>query len=182
MGRDRERTLRRSGPRGQLRDEGGRRGGAGLRHRDFGYPNADKILAEKHITLKRGDGHILLADCGSATDLMEVWSRANEKICFRVTGTKGYLTLEIPAVFAVKGNAYSAKVDMTVARRRRRSTSTRTPGRRSARAPTNRAATSCSWRSAPASSTGDARTGPTAASCGRPYRAIGTAPLNPSAE
>ncbi|MEU2832511.1 hypothetical protein ABZ667_28260 [Streptomyces lavendulae] len=88
--------------------------GPGYAIEDFGYPNADKILAEKHITLKRGDGHILLADCGSATDLMEVWSRANEKICFRVTGTKGYLTLEIPAVFAVKGNAYSAKVDMTV--------------------------------------------------------------------
>ncbi|GLV84626.1 hypothetical protein Slala03_43150 [Streptomyces lavendulae subsp. lavendulae] len=87
--------------------------GPGYAIEDFGYPNADKILAERGITLKRGDGHILLADCASATDLMEVWSRANEKICFRVTGKTGYLTLEIPAVFAVKGNSYSAKVDMT---------------------------------------------------------------------
>ncbi|WP_326784767.1 hypothetical protein [Streptomyces sp. NBC_00151] len=88
--------------------------GPGYAIEDFGYPNADKILAEQHITLKRGDGHILLADCASATDLLEVWSRANDKICFRVTGTKGYLTLEIPAVFAVKGNDYSAQVDMSV--------------------------------------------------------------------
>ncbi|MET8750872.1 hypothetical protein ABZW32_12350, partial [Streptomyces sp. NPDC004667] len=60
--------------------------GPGYAIEDFGYPNADKILAERGITLKRGDGHIVLADCGSATDLLEVWSRANEKICFRVTG------------------------------------------------------------------------------------------------
>ncbi|MET8752659.1 hypothetical protein ABZW32_21540 [Streptomyces sp. NPDC004667] len=87
--------------------------GPGYAIEDFGYPNADKILAERGITLKRGDGHIVLADCGGATDLLEVWSRANEKICFKVTGNTGYLTLEIPAVFAVKGNSYSAKVDMT---------------------------------------------------------------------
>ncbi|MEW1636806.1 hypothetical protein AB0469_22350 [Streptomyces sp. NPDC093801] len=86
--------------------------GPGYAIEDFGYPNADKILAERGITLKRGDGHIMLADCSSASDLMEVWSRANEKICFRVSGSTGYLTLEIPAVFAVKGNSYSAQVDM----------------------------------------------------------------------
>ncbi|MDJ0385300.1 hypothetical protein [Streptomyces sp. G-G2] len=87
--------------------------GPGYAIEDFGYPNADKILAEQHITLKRGDGHITLADCASAPDLLEVWSRTNDKICFRVTGATGYLTLEIPAVFAVKGNSYSAQVDMT---------------------------------------------------------------------
>ncbi|MFD8148177.1 hypothetical protein [Streptomyces sp. NPDC059708] len=88
--------------------------GPGYAIEDFGYPNADKILAERNIVLKRGDGHILLADCASATDLLEVWSREKEKICFRVTGTSGYLTLEIPSVFAVKGNDYSAQVDMKV--------------------------------------------------------------------
>ncbi|WP_327738994.1 hypothetical protein [Streptomyces nojiriensis] len=51
-------------------------GGPGYAIEDFGYPNADRILAEQKITLKRGDGHILLADCASATDLLEVWSRA----------------------------------------------------------------------------------------------------------
>ncbi|MEU4269025.1 hypothetical protein [Streptomyces sp. NPDC026092] len=82
---------------------------------DFGYPNADKILAERKITLKRGDGHILLADCGSAPDLMEVWTRQDEeRFCFKITGNQGYLALELPAVFSIKGNNYSAEVDMTV--------------------------------------------------------------------
>ncbi|MFZ3474898.1 hypothetical protein ACODT3_01540 [Streptomyces sp. 4.24] len=86
--------------------------GPGHAIEDFGYPHADRILAERGITLKRGDGHILLADCGSAADQLEVWSRANDKICFRATGTTGYLALEIPAVFAIKGNSYSTHVDM----------------------------------------------------------------------
>ncbi|MFF8280131.1 hypothetical protein ACF05T_29270 [Streptomyces lateritius] len=89
--------------------------GPGFAVEDFGYPNADKILAERNIILKRGDGHIVLADCGSATDLLEVWSRKKEdRICFKVTGTRGYLALEIPSVFSIKGNNYSAQVDMTV--------------------------------------------------------------------
>ncbi|WP_424887182.1 hypothetical protein [Streptomyces sp. XH2] len=81
---------------------------------DFTYPGADKIKAEKGITLKRGDGHVTLADCSSGTGLMEVWSRKNDKICFRTTGTSGYLTLEIPSVFAVKGAAdHTADVTLT---------------------------------------------------------------------
>ncbi|MEU3772291.1 hypothetical protein AB0F11_03560 [Streptomyces sp. NPDC032472] len=87
--------------------------GPGYAIEDFAYPNADKILAERHITLKRGDGHILLADCGSATDLLEVWGRKNEKTCFSVTGTSGYLTLEIPAVYFIQGNSYNTQVEMS---------------------------------------------------------------------
>ncbi|WP_327063554.1 hypothetical protein OG715_00885 [Kitasatospora purpeofusca] len=80
---------------------------------DFAYPNADKILAEQKIKLKSGDGHILLTPCTGAPELMEVFSHKNEKICFRVTGDKGYLSLEVPAVFGVKGNNYAAQVAMT---------------------------------------------------------------------
>jgi hypothetical protein len=54
--------------------------GPGYAIEDYGYPNADKILADRGIRLKRGDGHITLADCASATDLFEVWSRANDKV------------------------------------------------------------------------------------------------------
>ncbi|MER6319726.1 hypothetical protein ABT237_39150 [Streptomyces sp. NPDC001581] len=88
--------------------------GPGYAVEDFGYPNADKILAEQNIILKRGDGHILLADCASASDLLEIWSRADveKKICFKVTGTTGYLALEIPSVFVIKGNDYSTQVNM----------------------------------------------------------------------
>ncbi|MFE9018057.1 hypothetical protein ACFYNL_05680 [Streptomyces sp. NPDC007808] len=82
---------------------------------DFNYPQADKILAEKNIVLKRGDGHITLADCASGTGLLEVMARdKDEKICFKVVGDSGWLTMEIPAVFAVRGNDYATQVDMTV--------------------------------------------------------------------
>ncbi|KQX53698.1 hypothetical protein ASE09_07620 [Streptomyces sp. Root66D1] len=81
---------------------------------DFAYPDAAKILAERGIVLKRGDGHIVLATCGSEAGLLEVWARDLDKACFKVTGSSGYLSLDIPAVFAIKGNDYSTSVDMTV--------------------------------------------------------------------
>ncbi|MFF4211059.1 hypothetical protein ACFYZE_17240 [Streptomyces sp. NPDC001796] len=80
---------------------------------NFDYPQADKILAEKHIVLKRGDGHITLADCVSGTGQLEVWARNKDKICFQVTGNSGWLTLEIPSVYGIKGNDYATQVDMT---------------------------------------------------------------------
>ncbi|MEU2996174.1 hypothetical protein ABZ684_01185 [Streptomyces sp. NPDC006995] len=82
---------------------------------DFNYPGADKILAEKGIILKRGDGHIVYADCASETGLLEILARDKGKVCFRVTGNSGWLTLEIPSVYLIKGSAeHEAQVDMTV--------------------------------------------------------------------
>lgn len=81
---------------------------------DFKYPNAGKILAEQGILLKNGDGHITLTDCASETGLMEVWARGHDKFCFKVTGNTGYLALELPQVYGVKGNDYTLQVDMTV--------------------------------------------------------------------
>jgi hypothetical protein len=82
---------------------------------DYNYPQADKILAERDIVLKRGDGHIVLADCSSETGLMEVWARSKDKVCFKVTGNSGWLTLEIPSVYGIKGSVdQEAQVDMTV--------------------------------------------------------------------
>lgn len=80
---------------------------------DFNYPQADKILEEQGILLKRGDGHIVLAECDSEAGLLEVWPRSQAKICFRVTGNSGRLTMEIPAVYGVKGNSYETDVTMT---------------------------------------------------------------------
>ncbi|MEU5273954.1 S1 family peptidase, partial [Streptomyces hygroscopicus] len=81
---------------------------------DFVHPDADKIKEEKGITLKHGDGQIILAECGSSAGLMEVWSRTNDKVCFRITGASGYLTMEIPAVFAVMGSAdHAADITLT---------------------------------------------------------------------
>ncbi|MEV7339285.1 hypothetical protein [Streptomyces sp. NPDC093544] len=82
---------------------------------DFNYPGADKILAEQGIVLKRGDGHITLADCASGTGLIQVMAREQAgTICFQVVGNSGWLTLEIPSVYAIKGNDYDTQVDMTV--------------------------------------------------------------------
>jgi hypothetical protein len=82
---------------------------------DFAYPGAAKILAEQNIVLKRGDGHITLATCASDTGQLEVWARDKaDKICFDVVGNSGWLTLEIPSVYAVRGNDYTTAVDMTV--------------------------------------------------------------------
>ncbi|CAL9472329.1 MULTISPECIES: hypothetical protein [unclassified Streptomyces] len=72
---------------------------------DFNYPQADKIKEEQGIVLKRGDGHITLATCGSRTGLLEVYTHANRLVCFSVTGTSGYLSLEIPSVYGMKGAA-----------------------------------------------------------------------------
>ncbi|MFE7340342.1 hypothetical protein [Streptomyces griseus] len=81
---------------------------------DFNYPGAEKVLEEQGIVLKRGDGHIVLADCTSGTGLLELSARDQGRICFRVTGNSGFLTMEIPAVNGVKGNDYTTEVDMTV--------------------------------------------------------------------
>ena len=82
---------------------------------DFNYPQADKILAERNIILKRGDGHITLADCVSGTGLLEIMARdRTDKMCFKVTGNSGWLTLELPAVHTIRGNDYTTTVDMTV--------------------------------------------------------------------
>ncbi|SCD89304.1 hypothetical protein GA0115251_12782 [Streptomyces sp. TverLS-915] len=82
---------------------------------DFAYPQADKILAEKGLVLKRGDGHITLADCASGTGQLELLARnKGDKLCFDVVGNEGFLTMEIPAVYSVRGNDYSTTVDMTV--------------------------------------------------------------------
>lgn len=81
---------------------------------DHAYPRADEILAEQGILLKRGDGHIVLADCASGTGLLEVWSREQQRVCFRATGNSGWLTLEIPSVYGLKTPAYTTSIDMTV--------------------------------------------------------------------
>ncbi|GGP51557.1 hypothetical protein [Streptomyces abikoensis] len=81
---------------------------------DFSYPNAEKILAEKNLKLKRGDGNITLAECGSSPDLLQFIGRDRDDFCFRVKGAKGYLSLEVPAVTGVQTKDHTAHVAMTV--------------------------------------------------------------------
>lgn len=81
---------------------------------DFSYPNAEKILAEKNLKLKRGDGNIMLAECDSSPDLLQFIARDRDDFCFRVKGAKGYLSLEVPAVTGVQTKDHTAHVAMTV--------------------------------------------------------------------
>ncbi|MER7765139.1 hypothetical protein [Streptomyces sp. NPDC097619] len=76
--------------------------GPGYAIEDYSYPGADKILAEQGIVLKRGDGHILLADCKSDENLLKFLARDRADVCFKVTADEGFLTLEIPSVHGVR--------------------------------------------------------------------------------
>ncbi|MFF2353459.1 hypothetical protein ACFVVL_27185 [Kitasatospora sp. NPDC058115] len=88
---------------------------------DFQYPEADRILTERKITLKRGDGHILLKEgpghtvptsCQAANEIF-VESRLDRLgYCFVVSGTTGYLTMELPDVYGIwtEDRSVSAKL------------------------------------------------------------------------
>jgi hypothetical protein len=92
---------------------------------DYSYPGADQVLQQRGIKLIKGDGHIMLADCGAdpdhaPADLILVQSYGfgrpgGPNACFKTTGTSGYLTMEIAQVFTIRGNdtlAVSAKVSI----------------------------------------------------------------------
>ncbi|MEU6444000.1 hypothetical protein [Streptomyces sp. NPDC047046] len=70
----------------------------------FDYPGADRIAAEQGITLRRGDGHIVLAECDDSSPMIKVWTRksAAGKFCFSSTAPTGFLTLEVPDVYAIE--------------------------------------------------------------------------------
>ena len=51
---------------------------------------------------------------GTLTDEASLLSVDDSKICFKVAGNSGWLAVEIPSVFSVKGNDYATRVDMTV--------------------------------------------------------------------
>ncbi|MFF8770839.1 hypothetical protein [Kitasatospora sp. NPDC015120] len=89
---------------------------------DFQHPGASRLLAERKITLKQGDGHIRLkegienntqAACQGANDIF-VESRMDDKngYCFTVSGTTGYLAMELPNVYGfwTEDRSVSAKL------------------------------------------------------------------------
>ncbi|MYQ49686.1 hypothetical protein GTW40_32525 [Streptomyces sp. SID4985] len=86
---------------------------------DFGYPGADRVLAEKGIKLLRGDGHIVLADCDQAAPQIRVYTVADASsgrqgtYCFKGTARTGLLTLELPRVFAVEAADHPVSADLT---------------------------------------------------------------------
>ncbi|MGI5483490.1 hypothetical protein [Streptomyces lavendofoliae] len=86
---------------------------------DFGYPGAAQIATDKGILLKKGDGHILLADCDFSADQIRVLTvkdasvGRDEMYCFKATSKTGYLTLELPRVFALETGEHPISADLT---------------------------------------------------------------------
>ena len=82
---------------------------------DYAYPGAAGILAQHELKLFKGDGHILfdskrtLAEGQCPVGLTQVEKSTNGLppfglyYCFKTIGSKGYLTLEVPGTFGVRG-------------------------------------------------------------------------------
>src|SRR4051812_13054810 len=81
---------------------------------DYSYPGAAEIEKQHGIKLFRGDGHILfvtsvdLNQQQCAPGQVQVEKHLDDPpylkgFCFKTTGTKGWLTLEVPATFGVRG-------------------------------------------------------------------------------
>lgn len=86
---------------------------------DFSYPGAAKILATKGIELKKGDGHVLLADCDPAAEQIRVLTVKDDTVgragtyCFRATAATGFITLSLPRVFALEAADHPISADLT---------------------------------------------------------------------
>jgi len=79
---------------------------------DFAYPGRDAVLAEHGLQVYTGDGHILFepsetGECVRGLIKVETHVIAEEvqevvNYCFRTSGTRGFLTLEVPSTAAVR--------------------------------------------------------------------------------
>ncbi|MEV7357252.1 hypothetical protein [Kitasatospora sp. NPDC091276] len=99
-------------------DGGSSAGGAGadlppVAVEDFTHPGADRVLADTGVVLKRGDGHITLVPCDGTPGLLRVFARDLQDFCLRMTGDKGYLSLEVPRITGVRGNDYNVSINTT---------------------------------------------------------------------
>jgi hypothetical protein len=82
---------------------------------NYDYPGGDVLFREHGLRLRKGDGHILLVDCSSGTGFVEVWSRSKGQLCFRIRGTTGYLSMELPEVYLIAGDGdHSIQATVTV--------------------------------------------------------------------
>lgn len=77
---------------------------------DFAYPGAEAILAQHGLKVFTGDGHIEVASSGTTCEpgLIQVETVFEEDpygaiYCFRTSGARGFLTLEVPNTFLLRG-------------------------------------------------------------------------------
>lgn len=83
---------------------------------DYTHPGADRILAEHGLKVFKGDGHIVFVtsrtydegQCATGQIQVEKALQAEPYgvyYCFRTRGTEGFLTLEVPATFGIRGGS-----------------------------------------------------------------------------
>ncbi|MGC4876809.1 hypothetical protein ACLQ26_11195 [Micromonospora sp. DT43] len=88
---------------------------------DYTHPGADAILAEHGLKVFKGDGHIVFDSARPYTGtqcpvgLIQVEKHLDVEpygmyYCFRLIGSKGYLTLEVPGTFGVRGGSEEIQV------------------------------------------------------------------------
>jgi hypothetical protein len=81
----------------------------------FAYPGAAEILATANVRLGSGDGHIVFADCATPPTgdigLLKVFTTDETigpdgigRVCFKVTAASGWLNLEVPGVYEIRGD------------------------------------------------------------------------------
>ncbi|MEV3857148.1 hypothetical protein AB0J38_22805 [Streptomyces sp. NPDC050095] len=84
---------------------------------DFNYPGSAKVLAERGVTLKRGDGHVWLTDATTLGDCADASNIAIESrkgvFCFKTNAKSGFLTLELPDTFSIWTQDHPVKATLT---------------------------------------------------------------------
>ncbi|MCT9104749.1 hypothetical protein ACFWD7_45240 [Streptomyces mirabilis] len=85
---------------------------------DYAYPNADQIQQEAGIKLIKGDGHITLATCDDSGRQIKVLTvqgpsgNPQSAYCFKASAKSGYLSLELPRVFALETTDHPISADL----------------------------------------------------------------------
>ncbi|WP_186315878.1 FG-GAP-like repeat-containing protein [Catellatospora sichuanensis] len=85
---------------------------------DGAYPGAAAILATQNVRLLAGDGHIIIADCATPPSggfgVLKVYTTDETigadgigRVCFKVNAAAGWLNLEVPGVYEIRGDGQS---------------------------------------------------------------------------
>ncbi|MEU6352222.1 hypothetical protein ABZ896_23330 [Streptomyces sp. NPDC047072] len=84
---------------------------------DFNHPDAADLLAERGITVKRGDGHVWLTDVTALNECTAPSHIAIESrkgvFCFQTNAKSGFLTLELPDTFSIWTQDHPVKATLT---------------------------------------------------------------------
>ncbi|MFE6869431.1 trypsin-like serine protease [Kitasatospora sp. NPDC057692] len=84
----------------------------------FAYPDAARILADRGITLTRGNGGITLTDCANGNYQIKLGATTSDPsdgdtICFNAPGASGYLALTIPEAYRINTYGRSIRASLT---------------------------------------------------------------------